>query len=497
MACCCRTLKSVLAVVTFSVLGFRTSAVSAAEDLPAARAAIIGPAIARGADFTVHTPEAVAQGGQLACRRPQAGGRSLADIEAQNRAAHQRWQEEVDAIEAEKKANYRSFTTRQISLDEKLRRDAALNERRKQADARQYEAQSKLQTEHKAQRAATSDYLPFIVQHAPADSNAMIIPLEGGLPSQAYVANLNRALAPFLAGCGDRDYVTVAHVYRDHFPAGVDVERKFEKPIAAFSYTLTGGVLKLDPRRNKPGAVRLDDPLLTLAGARATLAAHHREDARARGEYRKDFAYASRRKPGIVYKLDAYWAQYKDDPSLDVVRRIFDGDFKGQAGSAAHKSNFHLFGDMYSRRCTSEIPKFTVYQVPYSEITATRTYLDGHVEHDYRTAYEEVPIDARFSPQWGEYRRAALFYVASAMAGIASEVGNFATASKEQLINAIAKGTRISMLSQFLRNHPCGTASLTQLRENLVRAANGRPSLQEEGSTAPTAARESDPPTQP
>jgi hypothetical protein len=467
------------------------------EDLRAARAQIIGPMVARGADYTVHTPEAVADGNRLTCRRPATGGRSLADIEAQNRAAHERWQEAIAAIEADKRANYRSFTAKEITLQEKLRRDAALVERRKQADARQYEAQATLQAEHQVQRASTSDYLPFTVQHAPADAGALIIPFEGGLPSPAFVASLNGALAPFLAGCGDRDYVTVAHVYRDHFPAGIDVERGYEKPLVAFSYTLSAGTLKLDPRRNKPATTRLDDPLLTLAGARATLAAHQQENARARGAYREDFRYASRRQAGIVYKLDPYWAQYNDDPSLDVVRRIFDGDFRGQAGSPAHKSNFHLFGDMYSRECKSEIPQFVVFQVPYSEITATRTYLDGHVEHDYRTSYEEVPIDARFAPQWGEYRSATLLYLAAAMAGVASEVGDFATASEEQLVKAIAKGTRISILSQFLRNHPCGSAALTQLRENLVRAANGRPSLQEEGSSAASAARESDPPTQP
>ncbi len=48
----------------------------------------------------------------------------------------------------------------------------------------------------------------------------------------------------------------------------------------------------------------------------------------------------------------------------------------------------------------------------------------------------------------------------------------------------------------FFDQHPCTNAAMTQLGENLIRAANGRPSLQQEGVKLPGAGQESDPPSQ-
>lgn len=467
--------------------------------LRAARERIIGPAIAVGAEFTAHTPQAVGAGGVFRCGAA-APALSNEDFNARLSALRAKAKAERDAIMNEKLALMRARSARPpMPLEEYRERLKVLGEREAAVTQAAYDEDKTLQAEARVGQLQTDKRLALTLQHAPKDERATIVPLAGALPAPAFVAELNRVLRPFLATCGERSPVTVSHVYRDAFPVGgVDEERRYEKPIVAYVYTLRGGVLTLDPSGNTERWLAVNGPReaapITLAAARAKLELVYTESARASALYRKDFEDASKRQAGIVYKLDPYWKQFEGDPALDSIRRVFDGDFVGQKESWQFKAAFYLFGEMYSVKCKAQVPKFERYLVPWSEVARTRTYLDGHVENEYRTRMQEVFIDARFAPQWPGWRPAAFKLIFVSAGEITEEMGSLATASNAKILEAIRKSGKMFMLPAFLGKHTCVSPVTVQLRENLVRAANGRPSVHAEKMVLPGAERESDAP---
>jgi len=462
------------------------------------RAQIIGPAIARSAEFTAHSPQAEAAGAGFRCRQPAAG---MTDAEYQSRlnAMMQAAQARNAAIMKEKTELMNARRMRPpMPLEEYQAKMKVLQERESAAAEEAYAESKRLEQERLKARPAASDYIGITLQHAPRDERATILPFAGQLPAPAFVAELNRVLQPFLATCGDRENVTVSHVYRDLFPlGGVDVDRRYEKPITAFHYTLRGGSLALNPQANSPKWLAShgysNDARFTVASARQQLERAVAESNRANATYRKDFALQAKRQAGTVYKLDPYWEQYRVDPTWDAVRRVFDGDFTGQKGSWQFKSAFYLFGDSYSSRCKSEVKEFVEHRLPYSAIVRTRTYMDGHIEHDRETRLAVVHIDKRFEPQWLSYEPAFLKHILVAGGNIAEEMGSLATASDAKIVEALRKSQGMSMFVKFFRTHGCASATMVQLRENLVRLANDRPSVQQEGVLHPNAGRESDP----
>ncbi len=473
-----------------------------AQDVAALRGLreqIIGPAIARGAEFTAHSPQAEPAGSGFRCRQPSSSGMSDAEYQARYTAMQQAAQAKQAAIMKEKMDLMNARRMRPpMPLEEYQAKVKIVQARETAAAEEAYAASKRLDAERLSARSAASGNVAIVLQHAPRDEHATIIPFSGQLPAPAFIAELNRVLQPFLATCGDRAGVTVAHVYRDLFPlGGVDVERRYEKPIAAFSYTLNGGTLALHPQANTPRWLAANgyssDARFTLASARAKWEAAVAESNRASATYRRDHAILAKRQPGIVYKLDPYWSQYKVDPTWDTVRRIFDGDFTGQKDSWQFKAAFYMFADIYSTSCKSEVKRFVPHKLPVSRIVATRTYLSGRVEHDRVTDFITVFIDERFEPQWMSYETAASKQILVAAGNITEEMGSLTTASNEKILGALRQSQQVSMFLRFFQDHACPSATMVQLRENLVRAANTRPSLQQEGLRLSNAERESDP----
>jgi hypothetical protein len=463
------------------------------------REQIIGPAIARGAEFTAHSPQGEPAGSGFRCRQPSASGMSDAEYQARYTATQQAAQAKNAAIMKEKMDLMNARRMRPpMPLDEYQAKVKLLQERESAAAEEAYAASKRLDAERLSARSAASDYVAITLQHAPRDERATIIPFSGQVPAPAFIAELNRVLQPFLATCGDRASVSVAHVYRDLFPlGGVDVERRYEKPITAFYYTLRGGVLALNPQANTPRFLAANgyssDARFTLATARQKWEAAVAESNRASATYRRDHAILAKRQPGIVYKLDPYWAKYNVDPTWDAVRRTFDGDFAGQKDSWQFKAAFYTFGDIYSARCKSEVRRFVSHQIPVSRIVATRTYTSGRVEHDRVTDFITVYIDERFEPQWMSYEPAAFKQILVAAGNITEEMGSLTTASNAKIVQALRQSQQVSMFVRFFQDHPCNSATMLQLRENLVRVANDRPSVQQERLRLPNAERESDP----
>jgi hypothetical protein len=463
------------------------------------RAQIIGPAIARSAEFTAHSPQAERAGNEFRCRQPAASGMTDAEYQARYNAIQQAAQARNAAILKEKMELMNARRMRPpMPLEEYQAKMKVLDARQSAAAEQAHEEGKRLEQERLKARSEASDYVAITLQHAPRDERATIVPFAGQLPAPSFVAELNRVLQPFLATCGDREQVSVSHVYRDLFPmGGVDVERRYEKPVTAFHYTLRGGVLSLNPQANNAKWVAAhgysNDARFTLASARQKWERALAESNRAGATYRRDFGVLAKRQAGIVYKLDPYWEQYKVDPTWDAVRRVFDGDFTGQKATWQFKSAFYLFGDIYSQRCKSEVEEFVEHRLPYSAIVRTRTYMDGRIEHDRETRVMVVHIDKRFEPQWRSYEPASLKHILVAAGNITEEMGSLASATNAKILEALRKSQQMSMYVQFFKTHACGSAAMVQLRENLVRVANDRPSAQQEGVRLPNAERESDP----
>lgn len=489
---------TVRTIVVFAVCGWSVDADDLAK-LQGLRAQIIGPTIALSAEFTAHSPQGEPAGAGFRCRQPSSTGLSDAEFQTRYNAMQQAAQAKNAAIMKEKTDLMNAHRkSPPMPIDEYQARMKVLQDRESAAAEEAYAESKRLEDERRGRRSSTPGYLAITLQHAPRDERATIIPFDGQLPSPSFVGELNRALQPFLATCGDRDYVTVAHVYRDLFPlGGVDVERRYEKPITAFHYSLRGGVLSLNPQANNAKWLAVhglsSDARFTLAGARREWEAAVAESNRAGATYRRDFGLLAKRQSGIVYKLEPYWQQYKVDPTWDAVRRIFDGDFMGQKATWQFKSAFYLFGDIYSQRCKSEVEEFVPHRIPYSAIVRTRTYMDGHIEHDRETRVMVVHIDKRFEPQWMSYEPAFLKHILVAAGDITDDMGSLASASDAKIMEALRKSQGLSMFVQFFGTHACSSATMVQLRENLVRVANDRPSVQGEGVRLPNAERESDP----
>jgi hypothetical protein len=127
--------------------------------------------------------------------------------------------------------------------------------------------------------------------------------------------------------------------------------------------------------------------------------------------------------------------------------------------------------------------------------------MDGHSEHEHENRRIPYPIDARFDPQWGQwYPDRNMYRGKELMQNMVSAKGSksfadmttqeFGTRTKEFL----GMQTKTQMpITAFFDQHTCTSAAMTQLGDNLIRAANSRPSLQAEGVQLADVEKESDP----
>lgn len=355
-----------------------------------------------------------------------------------------------------------------------------------------------LRREYTGKRLSARRDLLLHLLHTPSVPTATIIPLANMQPSPAFVAELNRALAPFLATCPD-----TPNVYVQHDWAAMPVSNV---PVITGEYALRGGTLELRPTPlNDKRSVLLRDPAqnprLTLAGLQAqqSAAVKRRQDlADWQGAtYRQDFESAAKRAPGIVYKGEAYWAPF---PRLEMVRRVFDGDFKGSAGSTGFKALFNTHAEVFSHQCKAQVKEFVRYMIPNQEIARTRTYASGRVEHDYVNRPIPVDIDKRFTPQWNEYRPAVMAAILAESTRAMQTHGNPLLWKSNEAAKRLSAGLADNAFLQYGRffgTMPCSSATMAQLNENMLRAAQGRPSAQAEGMRFEGAQAESDRPTRP
>lgn len=170
---------------------------------------------------------------------------------------------------------------------------------------------------------------------------------------------------------------------------------------------------------------------------------------------------ASTAKGGLVHKSAAYWSGYNSD----IIHKVFDGAFSGAEMDS--DVPFHiLFGgyvEQYSNNCSD--------------------YLTGHF--DRRTITQStngvvstsvMNIDYRYLPKYDEYSQGGGLDTLRVLTGAAS-------------LSSVM--TPAFDIIRFFAVEKCDSAAMRQLGENLLRGANGKPSLQASGGSIAGAAAES------
>ena len=354
-----------------------------------------------------------------------------------------------------------------------------------------------------AQRAQIEARLVIPVEHDLADPDGFIFPMGEAGPDAAFVAALLQSLEPLISTCGTVRTVATIHYYADGFnPNWVD---GLERNVITLTFEREDGQFRYKPRPAGANGYSVHNPkqnrTLSLAGFREEqLALKAASEARARrraayaAEYRKTHAVAEGRRPGVVYKLEPYWAQYLH---FDPARRVFDGDF-AFIDDVEFKVLFNLFAERYSSQCKAQVPSWVSYKIPYREYAGTDWHLDGSRTVYQRSGVMEVPIDARFDAQWGAYRPAVNVYLMQSIMRNAPSGREWLQMTvrefSEQLPGMGRRGfPEMYEMIDFFNQHDCGSAVVEQLRQNFVRAAKGSKSLQEDGILLARAESESDP----
>ncbi len=168
---------------------------------------------------------------------------------------------------------------------------------------------------------------------------------------------------------------------------------------------------------------------------------------------------------GLVHKSAAYWSDYKSD----IIRQVFEGAFgKNMDGDLRFQTLYAGYVEQFSASCRAYLPS------RYLKRTITRT-VNGI------TSTTVLYIDYRFLPKYDEDTPNEDLSIISNAYGIAT--GRVS-------LNTFLDPRRD--IYEFFSKESCKSAAMRQFGENLLRAANGKPSLQAVGASIAGAAAESD-----
>ena len=473
-----------------SLAGSPTAQAGAIADKQAARLARVGPLIANSAEdvaggvFSVHSSSAVPNNDTFSCRSEDYSVANSTDMHALNEQLRQAQRDYNHAMEDFSKRKgiaqapiYNDKTLTRRARDKKLRAVAeSFEEEWSEMHAYHSERMDSIRRQQRQVDTLQDGIIEVALLHEPANPEQLMLPLTGGAPTASFVTELNDALRSLLGSCDRLLYVDVSHYYRNAYRYGDS-----DDPVIVFRYQFRNG--RLTPNVcDKPNcrggrAVHPSTPPqqtveLTLAGfARSEMA-----KADAAGEYRLAFAYAAGRRDGIVYKLDPFWTTY---PNFDIARRIFDGEFGNYRGTPEFKAFYTGLATGYSKHCAARVTRWETFERPYDAYEGSSYALDGSRTSTYSERTKTYRVDARFGSHWAQFDRD--------LAAAALGQGLFEGF-------ALVLGLRGEM-EQFLKAHACDSAVVSQLTENFLRAADGRPSAQDAALQFANALAESDAPT--
>lgn len=193
------------------------------------------------------------------------------------------------------------------------------------------------------------------------------------------------------------------------------------------------------------------------------------------------------RQQGIVYKSGEFWKKYK----LEMIKHIFSGDFGFVEHPLSFVTMYLSYVDGYYQECKNQLPSERVsyteewYEKKYGVSSKTGEY---YVEMEPRFAKNfEVFMDIRDSKNRMNLLTTFVdsFTRKSSQGGL-SFVGDLA----KDFMQDMADGLE---MRKFIKDVGCSSATIKQLGDNLIAAANGNRPVQQTGRYYSGAALESNP----
>lgn len=193
-----------------------------------------------------------------------------------------------------------------------------------------------------------------------------------------------------------------------------------------------------------------------------------------------------------VWKSDYFWMQH---PQFDIPQFVFNGEFGAFEIRQQFPMHFVHFVVAYSAHCKDEIKKrdHKYYYRRWREIEVDGL---GNTKSVGPWQESERFVPRAFVDKYEAYEQQVgldmLENFASALFSSRGDAGQrFGAWIFNEKIPQMVGGA--FAWRSFLRAHPCTGPTIHQMRENMLRAANGAPSLQAAGIAVPNAAAETQP----
>ncbi|WP_218312855.1 tetratricopeptide repeat protein [Alteromonas antoniana] len=213
----------------------------------------------------------------------------------------------------------------------------------------------------------------------------------------------------------------------------------------------------------------------------ATMALLSKQDA----ERKVQHELAKRRK-GIVYKSDQFWQSFANS---NLYQKVFDGDLSGLNQRVDFKQFYVDFVGEYSASCKSMLPG-KVDKVTYTTIEVRKDY---GIESASIWDEVEILIDPRFTDAFQQYQddlKLTSFFDSFELH--MNLLKNLETKSLDQSLTEALWEMQLFEPIKLINQMPCNSASMFQMKENLLRAANNDESVQDAGVVIANAEQESD-----
>ncbi len=193
------------------------------------------------------------------------------------------------------------------------------------------------------------------------------------------------------------------------------------------------------------------------------------------------------RKKGIVYKSGRFWQEFSN---FDIFRKVFEGNLSGSRSSMVFKNNYIDFLVTYSGTCRKYLPS----------VVDRRTYITTEItrEGGFETSRREksrtdIYIDPRFTDAFDQYQQDVKGYnSAKTIKAIIRMRENMPKQGFSDSIRDAAYDLEIFEMRDFFNKVRCDSATMYQVKENMLRAATRAPSLQASGVVIKNAEQESD-----
>lgn len=176
----------------------------------------------------------------------------------------------------------------------------------------------------------------------------------------------------------------------------------------------------------------------------------------------------SRRRPGIVYKSGAFWAQYRN---FETPRNIIEGNFVFIAHPADFAEAYLTYVDQFYETCKTDL---NGHRVSYTE-----TWFETRYGITSKSGSFYVEMEDRFAKNYEtmadtRYRRNRMEFLGALVKSTAGTDGTGPFSYFDETMSAVAADmVSEDEMARFLSNEGCTSPIVKQLADNLWRVAAG------------------------